>query len=388
VAEPNSVKPLPPIWRRRRWLLSGGGVLLFVAAVLWLLSVPPGGFWEWTGIDGKTAWDLADLLIVPLALAFVAFILSWRQKQFELEQARADREAEQERARAERENERQIARHREEDAALNMFYDRMSDLLLSHNLRDSDETAEERSIARARTLTILRRLSPERKAALVQFLFEAGLILAQKTVIPLHGADLEEAEFGGADLRGIDLQEAIMPNAFLAWVNLQGSNLRGIILEGARLSGAKLGGADLRGAFLGGAELSRVRLEEANLQRAHLRGADLRRAHLRGADLRGAFLGEADLRGAFLGEADLRGANLQGADLGGAFLKGADLRGAGYDKDTHWPDGYVPPSDAVNVDNVQNTDRTAQPDGADSPAHPIAAAVEPDKTTPERAPEG
>jgi flagellar biosynthesis/type III secretory pathway chaperone len=379
VAEPNSVKPLPPIWRRRRWLLSAGGALLFVAAVLWLLSVPPGGFWGWTGIDGKTAWDLAELVVVPLALAFVAFYLSWQQKKFELEQARADREAEQERgradreaeqerARAERENERQIARDREEDAALNMYYDRMSELLLNHSLRDSDETAEERSIARARTLTILRRLSPERKGALVQFLFEAGLILAQKTVVSLRGADLHKAELAWTNLEGADLRGAILTEAKLTSTRLEGADLRETVLSKASLVGAKLRGADLRQAYLENADLQGAYLEKADLQEAILVEANLILAHLRETNFQGAFLPRADLRL--------------------AYLEGADLRKAGYNNETQWPTGYVPPSDALNVDVVRTTDSAAQSDGTDSLAQPIAAPVEPNKATSESTPKG
>lgn len=105
-----------------------------------------------------------------------------------------------------------------------------------------------------------------------------------------------------------------------------------------------------------------------------LRGADLQDANLQGADLLGASLTSAkydattrwpvgfDYRntGAIGPGANLQGVNLQGAILRGVILYGADLRGANlrdadlqdalYDSSTIWPEGYIPPAEAIRVD--------------------------------------
>ena len=60
------------------------------------------------------------------------------------------------------------------------------------------------------------------------------------------------------------------------------------IQGGADLQDADLRGADLRGADLQDADLRGADLRGANLWDADLRGADLRGANLRGADLQGA----------------------------------------------------------------------------------------------------
>jgi hypothetical protein len=255
--------------QRRRWLF---GVPLLFAGVLWLISVPSGGFWDWTGIDGKTAWDLGALLIVPLALAGFAFYLDRRQKAFELEQMRADRDIE-----------LLIARQREEENRLNHFYDRMSELLLDRNLRKSDEEAEVRSLARSQTLTVLERLGPNGKRSLLQFLFEAGLISTDKPIISLNGANLEEAN--------------------LERIYLNGCNLRG-----------------------------------TNMSRSNLRGAMLGNCHLQAANLNGA-----NLQGAYLGSAWLIGVDLRGANLEEARLEKVVITAVRYNKETRWPDGYMPP---------------------------------------------
>ena len=53
----------------------------------------------------------------------------------------------------------------------------MSSLLLEKDLRESEEDSEVRTLARARTLTMmLSRVDPSRKADAMQFLVEAELV--------------------------------------------------------------------------------------------------------------------------------------------------------------------------------------------------------------------
>src|SRR6266851_1851652 len=178
------------------------------------------------------------------------------------------------------------------EAALQTYIDNMSELLLQGKLRDSEED-EVRKIARVRTLTVLRGLDAARKASLLQFLHEAGLIDKNNRIIDLSEADLFEAKLFGANLRGADLRE--------------------VTLRGVDLSHAKLFGANLRGA---------------NLREANFRGADLTCAKLFGAKLFGANLREANLR-----EADLRGATVTKEQL----EKAKSLKG------TTMPDGSIHP---------------------------------------------
>ena len=130
------------------------------------------------------------------------------------------------------------------------------------------------TLARARTLTVLPRLDSDRKACVVQFLMEAGLLRKEELVVSLYGADLS-----GANLSEVS--------------NLYKVDLSNVILCGADLSGtflieADLSNADLSGANLGEAMLLRADLREANLSGACLIGAKLHRSDLREADLSGA----------------------------------------------------------------------------------------------------
>ncbi len=256
--------------------------------------------WGWTGLTGTTQiqttnkgevtttepvpvtlWNWIQVLIIPVVLAFAAYWLNQRQSSRE-HKAATQRAADEQLAADQRlQAERSITLDNQQAAVLDGYLDGMSDLLLNKNLRESKTDDEVRQVARAKTVTALRRLNPERKGQLLRFLFESGLIKKGTPIISLREADLS-----GADLREADL------------------------------SGASLSGADLREASLSGADL-----REAELIRANLRGADLSMASLRGADLRGANLREADLSMASLSGAIVTEEQLsKAASLTGAIL--------------------------------------------------------------------
>ena len=73
----------------------------------------------------------------------------------------------------------------------------MLELLLNKNLLSSPTGSDVREVARARTLTALRRVGGRRKRDILQFLHEAGLISRSNPVVDLRGADLREADLSG-----------------------------------------------------------------------------------------------------------------------------------------------------------------------------------------------
>lgn len=191
---------------------------------------------------------------------------------------------------------RELDDRRAQDDALQKYFEQMGDLLTSHGLVNTeDENELPRSLARAHTLTVLRRLEgPGRKTHVVLFLYRVGLI-GRDTIVSLVEADLS----------GTSLTE----------VNLSEVNLNGAYLNDAFLENANLTNACLRRAFIA----------RTNLSRVTLRGADLTEAILTEADLSGADLSGADLSSADLSEANLSDANLSGANLSNAFLRGAKV---------------------------------------------------------------
>ncbi len=320
----------------------GVGFIAAVAITIVMIAVMIGGYrykWGWTGFTSfednkesqKTLWDWMQLLIVPAVLAVGAFLLD--QAQNTREQIRVDQRAQ---------TDRELAEDRAREAVLETYLDRMSGLLLDESLSEAEVGARVRQVARARTLTALRRLDGERKGVIGNFLSESQLINStsdkSEPIISLAEADLGDANLVGADLRGANLGGADLVDANLGGADLGGADLSDANLGDADLGGADLGGANLRGAYLvvaylRGANLHAADLSDANLHAAYLVGADLRGANLGGADLVDANLGDANLGGADLRGANLHGANLRGADLGGANLRGAylvdaNLRGA------------------------------------------------------------
>src|SRR5215212_1100727 len=174
---------------------------------------------RWTGFRGMTVRDWLDLLVVPLALVVIGFLFTMQQdaRQQDLENQRAEQAQRIENQRAEAE--RELAVQRAQDETLQAYLNQMSGLLLARNLRASEKVSEVRTLARARTLTVLQRLDPSRKTAVMQFLAEAKLL--QK--VEGKGAIIT---FSGADLSGADLREANLSDAFLGGADLSGANLR------------------------------------------------------------------------------------------------------------------------------------------------------------------
>lgn len=160
----------------------------------------------------------------------------------------------------------------------------MTDLLLTHNVRESDEEAKVRSVARALTLATLSRLTGDRKGMLVEFLAESGLI-TRSSIVKLHRADLT-----GANLAEVNLTGSLLIEANLAGANLAGANLAAAFLSGANLNGADLTGANLTGAELDYAALNGVKFNHANMTNANIHGADLTGTDLTGADIEGDWI--------------------------------------------------------------------------------------------------
>jgi uncharacterized protein YjbI with pentapeptide repeats len=285
------------------------------------------GFGWWVNSKGeleraKTLWDWLDLLIVPAVLALGALGLNW-----------AARRSEREIAQKRREQEQNLASQASRAATLQSYLDKMTDLLLENELRESEPDSEVQYIARARTLTVLEMLDPWRKRMLLVFLHEAGLIRTDEAVVNLRGAFLGWANLGSTNLSNAELVGVLLPEASLYKANLAGANLSEAILHRADLRIADVIGANFSEANLIGADLREAILQEANLKYANLSEADLTGANLTWADLREAVLVRSSLTDAFLMhtdliEADLTGANLREAVLNSATLVEANLSSA------------------------------------------------------------
>ncbi|MEC4854186.1 MAG: pentapeptide repeat-containing protein, partial [Jaaginema sp. PMC 1079.18] len=131
-----------------------------------------------------------------------------------------------------------------------------------------------------------------------------------------------KTDFAGGNLRGTELNNLDFGSANLVGVNFRGAELCDCDLSAAQLQQANLRGADLSGAYLANANLRYSDLQRASLALANLADADLRGANLSQTNLSQTNLSHAAVSGAYFGEnvglSQEMAANLQ--ERGGIFL--------------------------------------------------------------------
>ena len=138
------------------------------------------------------------------------------------------------------------ALNNQREAALQLYLDRISKLLLKQGLLSSRPEDEVRIVARVRTLTVLGQLDPTRKNAVLSFLREAHLFADDdKSIISFSEANLSNVDMENVDLSYIDLLGAHLENASLKDAKLEHTSLEYSYLQGANLEEANLNNASL-----------------------------------------------------------------------------------------------------------------------------------------------
>jgi len=298
------------VWLSNKYFLRPTPMLL--AVVLFLIAGVIAAYWlrwKWTGfVDyqiakdaqteiyrGKSLWDWMQLLFIPIVLAGAAVFFNSHTSQVGHE----------------------IAADNQQEAMLQSYIDKMSELLLDKNLRNSQTDSEVRNLAQTRTVTVLRRLDGERRGLVLQFLKSSGLISAESKST---GPTIDLAEI---DLDMTDLSHANMKSVFLSKARFEDANFSSAFLDRSVMEETRFWRADL--AF---SHLNEARLADASFDHATLIGADLSHANLSWASVNDANLTSAKLIGTNLSQAHLYNANLSNADLTDANLEGAVLDGA------------------------------------------------------------
>ncbi len=274
--------------RRSWWETNQVAIGVGAIVVIVVISIIIAGYWiDWTGFDGykkvtitqtisginagtvtkteeyqpgKALWDWLQLLIIPVVLAVGGYL-------FNLAVSRT---------------EQQNTKENQQEAALQSYIDKISELLLREHLGESNSNPQVETIARARTATVLRTLDPKRRGSLIRFSSKAGILIK---------CTEEEKAIAGLDLHGADLSQL---NLFKS--NLSTANLRGAYLSESDLREAFLIKADLSGAFLWGTDLRNADLTGADLSRAFLSGAIVTDEQLEKAkSLKGATMPDGSL---------------------------------------------------------------------------------------------
>ncbi|MBF2063794.1 MAG: pentapeptide repeat-containing protein [Calothrix sp. C42_A2020_038] len=269
--------------------------------------------------SSKTLWDWIELvgLISTGMIPFVLYQLQHSQQKL----AKQNEKFENELAKQNEKFENERAKKLSNEEALQAYFDRMSVLLLDKNLRTlpagTPRQLEVLNVARAITLSILRRLNNDgkNKGSVIWFLIELELITEFKL-------NLSNANLDGADLQGANLSYAE-----LNYSRFKGANLREVNFNKAKLSRtnfhkAKFSKTDLSSSILSHSDFRKAQLtyKSVNFAYAKLEGADFSDAKLQGVDFGSANLGGAKLIRADLTNANLGQANLADTDLDGAIL--------------------------------------------------------------------
>lgn len=207
--------------------------------------------------QGKTIWDLIQLIIIPVMLVILTTVFSLVQSA----------------------NNSSIALDQQEQTTLDTYISQMSNLLVGTdvhpNLHDSRARDEVRKVARTLTLLALSRLDPERKGDVIIFLYQADLITwihypgtpgFDFPIVHLQNADLSGADLSGLFLDNVDLHDTDLTNANLSNSIINDANLSMSMLKNANLSNANIEHTDLHGCDLRGTNRTGTNLQGSNLQ--------------------------------------------------------------------------------------------------------------------------
>jgi uncharacterized protein YjbI with pentapeptide repeats len=328
----------PNQWTVGDRLLAIVVIVMVLAIVIIAVCGYTGAFgwnWEWTGLTQpnkqRTFWDWLSLLVVPIVLALGGYLFtrseSRRTQSVAEQQSALDRDLADQRTK----EDRKTADERRQDDLLQAYLDQIGQLLLDKDrpLRQAKKDDEVRTLARARTVTVLPKLNGERKRSVLQFLYESGLINKNGCILNLREADLTNTNLDGIILQGANLRESDLQdaNSQSAEDGLVEANIKQIQEARRSVIGAQEAGVFRSGGWVPGwvrdttplvsHPVGALRDTQGPTCPIAIRTMIIRRS-----------LGEYDLGGPNLEEIDLEGANLQGANLKGANLKGAYLRTA------------------------------------------------------------
>mgnify|MGYP001074193155 CR=1 FL=1 len=210
------------------------------------------------GLSDKTLWDLIQLIIIPIVIAFATFWFTNQNNELN----------------------RSLAEETSRENILKNYYSDISTLILDEDLLHSENGSNVSIIARTKTLSTLRRLDGVRKGYVLAFLYEAGVISGEEPIISLVDADFRDTFLNFVDLEGVNLNGADFRRADLA-----GTNFEGAYLELTDFSYANIQCLNLRGVHINYTHFTQSLLvgslmEDTDFSKAYFSGADLSLCHL------------------------------------------------------------------------------------------------------------
>lgn len=188
----------------------------------------------------------------------------------------------------ERKQDLRIADKRRWDTILATYIREMSGILTKHQVSSKKIDPFLAVVVRAKTLIACRQLDTERKAWLIQFLYESGTITVEQNPIDMRDAYLD----------GIDLSTTVfnsIQQASLSRISLSGASLINASFNERYLHGANFSGCTMLGASFRRAKLDYATFQKASLRDAHFTGASMKQVNFVWSDLRRSNLNDNQL---------------------------------------------------------------------------------------------
>lgn len=221
--------------------------LLAVLVIVCLVAIYADIFPDWVGLNGKTVWDLAELMVVPFTLTIGGVLIG----------------------RLLDKNQKKMAREAQLQNILESYYDRMSNLIIEKKLQD-DENASNgvKNMARAFTSTALNQLNGRRQDQIIQFLYNCNLIIGDEPRIAI-GA-VSQSPITGGIFRG-----ANMANVNLKGVKFISCDFRGARFDDSHLHGVIFIRCKMQNSVFRNTDCGESIWEKCQLKRASFEGSDL-----------------------------------------------------------------------------------------------------------------
>lgn len=160
--------------------------------------------------------------------------------------------------------------------------------MLEHNQGSLTNNTITATLARVKTLTILRQLDTYGKIQIIQFLYEAGQLNANNKPLDLSTADLNNMNMNNS------ISELPMHRLCLAGAYLRHSSFAGRDLTSANFHGAYLNEVNFGHAILKNVNFSYTILTKASFLRSNLVNSDFSHANIIEADLTQAMIDHAN----------------------------------------------------------------------------------------------
>ncbi|CAF3646530.1 unnamed protein product [Rotaria socialis] len=205
-------------------------------------------------------------LLLPLALGVFTVIITFQQQNAAKQQRDEDRKASQ----LQREQEKNLEEQRYKNEALDTFIKEMGKLLKESNgfLTANRVTA---TLARVKTLNILRELDAQRNMRVIRFLYEANQLAEVDGHSPL---DLSAAELRDMNFRRLSILKMKITNLSLTGVFLSNATFAGVDMEYVDFATNQFDNVNFFSDYINNVSFSFTRLNNLNFSYGKFRNAN------------------------------------------------------------------------------------------------------------------